>query len=58
MVKSCKVCTWGGRQKDIETIICCCPLSGYYTTDVLETESCDKWKKASDEWLKAIDTIQ
>lgn len=55
MIKKCKTCGWGRQILGTKTIMKCgCLLSGAYKTDVLETESCERWKKASDDYLKAI----
>jgi hypothetical protein len=58
MDKNCKTCGWGRQIPNIKNILICgCQLSGCYQTHVLETDSCDCWKKASDEYLKAIGVI-
>lgn len=55
MNKNCKTCGWGVQIPKVKTIMLCgCPLSGSYKTHVIETESCDRWKKASDEYLRQI----
>ncbi len=59
MDKICKTCGWGGKIPGVKTIMHCrCPLSGCGGTDVVETESCDRWKKASDEYLKLIGCLE
>lgn len=59
MNKNCKTCGWGRQIPNVKIIMKCgCPLSGCFDTDVTEGESCDRWKKASDEYLKAIGKIK
>lgn len=59
MKQNCKTCGWGRQIPHVKTIMKCgCPLSGCYQTDILETESCDSWKKASDEYLKTIGELK
>jgi hypothetical protein len=58
MKKNCKTCGWGRQIPNIKTIQKCgCPLSGCYQTDVINTENCDRWKKATDEYLRLIGEI-
>lgn len=55
--KKCRTCGWGRQIPNIKTIMKCgCPLSGCFQTDVMDDEGkeCDRWKKASDDYLKAI----
>ncbi|WP_186430899.1 hypothetical protein [Clostridium sp. BSD9I1] len=59
MNQNCKTCGWGRQIPTVKTIMKCgCPLSGCFGTDVTEDESCDRWKKASDEYLKAIGELK
>jgi hypothetical protein len=56
--KNCKTCGWARQIPNIKTIWKCgCPLSGCYQTDVVDCESCDRWKKATDEYLRLIGEI-
>ncbi|PHV69177.1 hypothetical protein CS063_17295 [Sporanaerobium hydrogeniformans] len=55
--KKCKTCGWGRQIAESKTIfICGCPLSGCFQTHVIESEGkeCNRWKKASDDYLKYI----
>lgn len=56
---NCKTCGWGREIQKVKTIMKCgCPLSGSFNTDVVENDSCDRWKKASYEYLKAIGELK
>lgn len=59
MNKNCKTCGWGRQIENVEKVMKCgSPLSGNFETDVLKNESCGSWKKASNEYLKAMGEIK
>ena len=59
MKKVCKSCGWGRQTLNSDTVfICGCPLSGAYGTHVIESDGCDRWKKASDEYLKLTGCLE
>lgn len=49
--KVCGNCVWAKPIEGFKTILRCnCPISGCYHTDVIDSESCPRWKKALKEW--------
>jgi hypothetical protein len=59
--KKCKTCGWGCQIPNEKMIMMCgCHLSGCFKTDVMvdDGKGCDTWKKAADEYLRAIGEIK
>lgn len=54
---NCGNCSMANKNEDCKTILKCeCPLSGCYGTDVLKSESCNRHRQATKEWIAYLNS--
>ena len=55
MEKCCGNCSQANKWDGSTDVLKCeCPLSGSFDTPVLKTESCERYRKATKEWINYL----